>query len=91
MSGVARAAIGSFACSALTWLGVLLNYTWTPAVLVWTIDLIALGFAVAALVVAGASLVADRRSALAWLALATSLVFPIWLGLLLHSLPSDAF
>jgi hypothetical protein len=60
-------------------------------VLVWTVDLIALAFAVAALVVAGASLVADRRSVLAWLALAASFVFPIWLGSLLHSLPSDAF
>jgi hypothetical protein len=58
---------------------------------VWPIDLIALGFAIVALVAAGASLVADRRSALVWLALAASFVFPIWLWLLLRSLPSDAF
>lgn len=45
----------------------------------------------AALVVAVGSLIADRRSALAWLALPASSVFPIWLGLQLHSLPNDAF
>jgi hypothetical protein len=90
MSWGARIAVASLACSAVAWLGVFINSTWSLGELVWTIDLIALGCALAALVAACGSLVADRRSALAWLALAVSLIFPVWLGLLLRSLPSDA-
>ena len=55
------------------------------------LDLVAFGFAVAALILAVASLVADRRSAVGWLALAGSIAFPIWLVVLVQGLSGDAF
>ena len=78
----------SFAFSALTWLGVLVTYVWIAT---WPGDLLVLLLALAAIVYGALGVIQRVRSALAWSALAVSLVFPVWLWQELSALPSDAF
>jgi hypothetical protein len=78
----------SFAFGALTWLGVLVTYLWFAT---WPGDLLILLLALTAIVNGALAVIRRARSALAWSALAVSLIFPVWLWEQLSALPSDAF
>ncbi len=83
-----RAALTSLALSALTWLGVLINYI---AVATWPRDAAILVVAFCATVSGLVTVFGRRRSMLSWSSLAVSLVFPIWLWHILSGLSGDAF
>jgi hypothetical protein len=84
-------ASGSLGISALAWLCVLILYTWHLGQLIWPLDLTAVASATTAIVIALCAVACNRRHRYAWLALAVSLIFPIWLWVQVQNLPSDAF
>ena len=86
-----RAATISLACSVVVWLCNLLIYTWHPSALILILDVISIGLAITAFVLALRALFFAWQKPLAWLAVVVSLTYPVWLALELYRLPSDAF
>ena len=81
-------AVTSIACSALTWLGVLVMYTWTSTESEITfVLLLAAGAFISAII----AVVIRIASPLAWVAMAASLVFPIAVWEWLQGLHGDVF
>ena len=86
-----RSATVSLACSGVAWVSNLLIYTWHPAVLILALDLISVGFTIAAFVLAVRAVRVAWWRLLPWLAVAVSLIYPVWLAFAVFRLSGDAF